>query len=99
METAVYLTGSAKEQMSMKGIRPYHTRLIPWDEVETAVYLTGSAKEGMSMEGIRPRHVRLNPWAAECRFLMPRSGDYRYDSEDCGTTLSAGMTLRIVVLH
>ena len=23
----------------------------------------------------------------------------RYDIEDCGTTLSAGMTLRIVVLH
>ena len=97
METAVYLTGSAKERMSMKGIRPHHTRLNPWDEVETAVYLTGSAKEGMSMEGIRPRHVRVNPWDAEYRYL--HSGDYRYDSEDCGTTMSAGMTVRILVLY
>ena len=89
METAVYLTGSAKEQLSVKGIRPHHTRLIPWDEVETAVYLTGSVKEGMSMEGIRPRHVRLIPWAAECRSLVPREHTQRI----------TGITVRIVVLH
>ena len=89
METAVYLTGSVKEGVSMKRIRPRHVPLISWDEVETAVYLTGSVKEGMSMEGIRPRHVRLIPWAAECRSLVPREHTQRI----------TGITVRIVVLH